>query len=176
MQYFDENQEELQRRKKVLMRRRKRGASSFASQGAVSPDVTAPTLSNATAGTLTIDGTTGAGVTTNENNLTLYWAVLTNDGSCTNPQLIAGSGGNIIAGQSGNQAIGGIAGAKTIPDITGLDAATDYEIVFLQVDSAGNISAQATIGFTTLSGAAATEPYLSFSTGLNSQYAMLGFI
>jgi hypothetical protein len=139
------------------------------------PDVTAPTLSLAIDGDPTADGSTNFGVTTDESGGTLYWAILTNAGSCTDAQLKAGSGGNIVAGKAGNQVVS-VLGAQLVTSVTGLDASTDYEIVFLHRDAAGNDSAQATVGLTTLAGGAATEPYLSFSTGLNSQYAMLGFI
>lgn len=111
-------------------------------------DVTAPTLSLPTAGTATSGGSTGAGVTTNEGNGTLYWAVVTNGGSCTDAQLKAGSGGNIVAGVAGNQAVSGT-GAQTIATITGLSASTTYQIKFLQRDAAGNDSSQASVDLTT---------------------------
>jgi hypothetical protein len=111
-------------------------------------DVTPPTLSAPTAGTPTSDGSTGAGVTTNEGNGTLYWAVVTNGGSCTDAQLKAGSGGNIVAGKAGNQAVS-TTGAQTIATITGLSASTTYQIKFLQRDAAGNDSSQASVSLTT---------------------------
>lgn len=114
-------------------------------------DFTAPTLSSPQDGTPTADGTTGPGVSTNEANGTLYWAVLTNGGSCTDAQLKAGSGGNIVAGKAGNQAVSGT-GAQVTADITGLSASTDYELVWLHRDAAGNDSAQATVGLTTAAG------------------------
>lgn len=110
------------------------------------PDTTAPTLSNPADGTPSSDGTVGASVDTDEGNGTLYWAVLTNGGSCTDAQLKAGSGGDIL--QAGNQAVSG-AGTQVIATITGLTATTDYELVFLHRDAAGNDSAQATVGLTT---------------------------
>lgn len=120
-------------------------------------DSTAPVLSSATAGTPTSDGCTGAGVTTNEGNGTLYWAVVTNGGSCTDAQLKAGSGGNIVSGKAGNQAVT-TTGAQTIADITGLTASTVYQIKFLQRDTGGNDSAQASANLTT---AAASDPYFA---------------
>lgn len=118
-------------------------------------DAIAPTLSNPQDGTPTSDGATGASVDSNEGNGTLYWAVLTDGGSCTNAQLKAGSGGNIVAGKAGNQAVSA-SGTQTIPNITGLTAGTNYELVWLQRDAAGNDSSQATTGLTTTGGASVT--------------------
>jgi hypothetical protein len=128
--------------------------SLFGSGGDVLPfsDTTPPTLSNPSDGTPTADGATGPSVDTNEGNGTLYWAVLTNGGSCTDAQLKAGSGGNIVAGRAGSQAVSGT-GTQVTADITGLSSATDYEIVWLHRDAAGNDSAQATVGLTTAAGA-----------------------
>jgi hypothetical protein len=78
---------------------------------------------------------------------TLYWAVVTNAGSCTDAQLIAGSGGNIVAGKADSQAVVTV-GAQTIANITGLTAATTYQVKYLQVQSALN-SAQASVSLTT---------------------------
>lgn len=114
-------------------------------------DAIAPTLSNPQDGTPTSDGATGASVDSNEGNGTLYWAVLTDGGTCTNAQLKAGSGGNIVAGKAGNQAVSS-SGTQTIPNITGLSAGTNYEIVWLQRDAAGNDSGQAATGLTTTGG------------------------
>lgn len=111
-------------------------------------DVVAPTLSSATAGTPTSDGATNFGVTTNEGNGTLYWAVVTDGGSCTDAQLKAGTGGNIVAGKSGTQAISST-GAKTIDSVTGLSSSTTYQFKFLHSDAAGNDSAQASVSLTT---------------------------
>ena len=114
-----------------------------------SGDSTSPTLSSPQNGTETTDGATNFGVTTNEDNGTLYWAILTDGGSCTDAQLKAGSGGNIVAGKAGTQAISST-GAKTIASVTGLSDNVDYEIVFLHRDAVGNDSSQATVGLTTL--------------------------
>lgn len=117
-------------------------------------DTTPPTLSNPADGTPTSDGATGASVDTNEANGTLYWAVVTNGGSCTDAQLKAGSGGNIVAGVAGNQAVSGT-GTQVIATITGLTASTLYQIKYLQRDAAGNDSPQASVSLTT---AAAGDP------------------
>lgn len=139
------------------------------------PDVTAPTLSAPQDGTPTADGSELFGVTTDEGNGTLYWAILTDGGTATDAQLKAGAGGNIVAGKAGNQEVVGT-GAQTVTSVTGLSAATAYEIIFLHRDFAGNDSAQATVALTTAAGGAETEPYLSFSTALNSQYFAFGLI
>lgn len=130
--------------------------SGFSADGRISisdttggeEDETAPSLSSAQDGTPTSEGTTGAGVTTDEGNGTLYWAVVSDGGSCTDTQLKAGSGGNIVTGVAGNQAVSGT-GAQVIGDITGLDAATAYQIKFLHRDTAGNDSSQASVDLTT---------------------------
>lgn len=122
-------------------------------------DVTPPTLSSATAGTPHSTGTNGAGVTTNEGNGTLYWAVVTNAGSATNAQIKAGSGGNIVSGKAGSQSISST-GPKTIPGITGLSSSTTYQIKFLHTDSSANDSTQASISLTTTA-ADVTPPTLS---------------
>lgn len=116
--------------------------------GSAPADVTAPTLSSATAGTPTTDGATSFGVTTNEGNGTLYWAVVTNGGSCTDAQLKAGSGGNIVAGKAGSQVVSGT-GAQTVTSVTGLSSSTTYQIKFLHRDAAGNDSSQASVSLTT---------------------------
>lgn len=154
-------------------------------------DSTAPTLSSASAGTPTSDGATGFGVTTNEGNGTLYWAVVTNGGSCTDAQLKAGAGGNIVAGKAGNQAVT-TTGAQAISTITGLTSSTTYQIKYLQRDAAGNDSSQASVSLTTsaaafatwnpadksasltLSGGNLTVTYTAAGSGWNSARATIG--
>ena len=106
-----------------------------------------PILTNAADGTPTSDGATGASVDTDTGNGRLYWAVVTNGGSCTAGQLKAGTGGNIVAGVSGNQAITA-SGTQTF-NITGLSAATTYQIKTLQMGAANIDSAQASVSLTT---------------------------
>jgi len=127
------------------------GAGGMTRGGIILIDITAPSLSNASDGTPTADGADDPSVDTNEGNGTLYWAVLTDGGSCTDAQLKAGSGGNIVAGKAGNQVVSGT-GTQTTPDITGLSASTNYEIVFLHRDASGNDSSQASVGLTTAAG------------------------
>lgn len=102
-----------------------------------------PVLTNAIDGTPTSDGATGAGVDTDTGNGRLYWAVVTNGGSCTTGQLKAGTGGNIVAGVSGNQAITA-SGSQTF-NITGLAATTTYQIKTMQTSAANIDSAQASV-------------------------------
>ena len=127
---------------------------------AVSLAGVAPTLSSPSMGSVTSAGGAPT-VTTNKASGTLYYAVLTNGGSATDAQIIAGSGGNIVAGKAGNQAVTAT-GVNTFAAVTGLLGSTDYEVVFLQVDaeSPANTSAQATAGFTT---SAAAEPSLALT-------------
>lgn len=108
--------------------------------------VAVPALTNAADGTPTSDGATGSSVDSDVGNGTLYWAVLTDDGSATDSQIKAGSGGDIVV--AGSQSVSGT-GTQTIGDIEGLEAATDYEIVFLQTNSLGSDSAQATVALQT---------------------------
>lgn len=112
--------------------------------------VAVPVLSNAADGTPTSDGATGSSVDTTVGNGTLYWAVLTNGGTATDQQIKEGTGSDVVgvAGSFGSQSVSGT-GTQTIGDITGLASATDYEIAFLQTNSIGSDSAQASVGLTT---------------------------
>lgn len=110
--------------------------------------VAVPALSLADAGVPTSDGTVGANVTTDISNGTLYWAVLTDGGAATDVQIKSGAGGDIVAGQAGSLSAEGET-LLVLPDITGLEAETAYEIVFLQTNSIGSDSAQAEISLTT---------------------------
>lgn len=113
------------------------------------PSLTGPQLSAATAGTATADGCTGAGVTTNTGNGTLYWAVVTNGGSCTTAQIKAGTGGSIVTGKAGSQAVS-LTGAQTIANITGLTAGTTYQIKFLQTNISSQDSLMSSVDLNTL--------------------------
>lgn len=112
----------------------------------VAGDVTAPVLSSPTVGTPTSVGATAPQVTTDTAEATLYRVVVTDAGSATNAQIIAGSGGNIV--QATSQAVT-VSGVQTTANITGLSASTNYEIIYLHVDAAGNESNQAAVGLTT---------------------------
>lgn len=109
----------------------------------------APALTSPSSGSATSDGCTGANVTTDQGTGRLYWAVVTNGGSCTDAQLKAGSGGNIVAGKAGNQVVGG-SGVQTISNITGLTTATTYQIKYLHSNGDSKDSAQASVSLTTL--------------------------
>lgn len=120
------------------------------------PSVVAPTLSSPNAGTPTGSGSTGASVSTDTGNGTLYWAVVTNGGSATNAQIKAGTGGNIVAGVAGNQAVSGT-GTQTLGTISGLASSTTYQLLFLQTSGASVDSLQVSVGLTTAAG----DPYWS---------------
>lgn len=128
----------------------------------------APILSAASTGIPTSDGFPVA-VTSDEGNGTLYWAIVTNGGSCTDAQLKAGSGGNIVAGKAGNQAVSA-SGAQTVAAITGLSAGTTYQIVFLQTPSAGPDSSQVSASGTVLGATAAS--FRSASSTFTTNWAL----
>lgn len=150
------------------------GTSSYVDSGYVTSEQTislddvAPILSSANAGTPTITGTNGARVTTDTASGVLYWAVVTNGGSCTDAQLKAGTGGNIVPGVSGSVTV--TTSLITIPSITGLVDATTYQIKFLQTDANGNDSSQVSVSLTTTS-IAATFDLASVATMTNSTSA-----
>jgi len=104
-----------------------------------------PLLTVAADGTPTSDGATGASVDTDTGNGRLYWAVVTDGGSATTGQIKAGTGGNIVA--AGNQAVTA-SGTQTF-NITGLSAATQYQIKTVQMSAANIDSAQASVGLLT---------------------------
>lgn len=110
-------------------------------------DVTAPTLSSPSMASLTDVGGVPT-VTTDEDNGTIYFAVLTDGGSATDVQIKAGAGGNIVAGKAGSKAVSAT-GVQTFDEVTGLTSNTAYEVVFLHTDDAENDSDQSTVGFTT---------------------------
>lgn len=123
---------------------------SDSAQGNVALTTDEVTLTSPSDGTPTSDGATGAGVTTNTGNGTLYWAVVTDGGSATDAEIKAGTGGDIVPGVADNQAVSAD-GAQTIEDITGLDSSTTYAILYLQTDRSGNDSAQSSVALTTTS-------------------------
>jgi len=98
-------------------------------------------------GTPTSSGTSNALVTSSVGSGILYRGCVSNGGSCTNAQLIAGTGGNLVAASCGNQAITA-SGVQTITSITGLDSATTYQIKFLAY-SGGFYSLQSSVDLTT---------------------------
>lgn len=104
-----------------------------------------PLLTAAADGTPTADGATGASVDTDIGNGRLYWAVVTDAGVATTGQIKAGAGGDIVV--AGNQAI--IASGTQTFNITGLTAATAYQIKFVQMNAANTDSAQASVNLTT---------------------------
>ncbi len=117
--------------------------------GAGGTEAPAPILSNPNAGTANGTGTTNALVDTTSVTGRLYWVVVTNGGSCTDLQLIAGSGGNIVAGVAGNQVVN-TTGTQTVAVITGLSALTTYQIIFLQLNGGSKFSNQSSVTLITL--------------------------
>ena len=106
-----------------------------------------PLLSAPGPGTANTTGTANAVVTSSAGTGRLYVGIVTNTGSCTDAQLIAGSGGNLVAGSTSNQAIT-TSGIQTVATITGLTTGTLYQIKFLSVVE-GISSAQASVNLTT---------------------------
>lgn len=107
----------------------------------------APVLSSPLMDDLTTEGGVPT-VTTNQDNGTLYYAILTNGGSATDAQIKAGAGGDIVAGKADSQAVSAT-GVQTFAEVTGLLQDTAYEVVFLQTNDDTLDSAQAEAGFTT---------------------------
>lgn len=109
--------------------------------------VTLPHLIEPSAGTIGATELTDATVITDLVYGTLYAAVVTNGGSATDAQIIAGTGGNIVDTAVANQDVTS-EGTQTIASILGLTAATTYQLKFLHVISGGN-SLQSSVSFTT---------------------------
>lgn len=130
-------------------RGRVREALPFGAAPSRSTGARAPGLYDPSVGTPAAAAFNAAHVSTSSDRGTLYWAVVTNGGACTDAQLIAGSGGNIVAGKAGNQAITA-SGVQTLANITSLSAATTYQIKFLVVTNTGLSSGQASASGTTL--------------------------
>lgn len=126
------------------------GVSAGGGQGGGLGELGAPVLSAPADGTPTSDGATAPTVTTDQGSGRLYWAVVTDGGAATTAQLKAGSGGNIVnnAGAHNNQQVN-VSGVQTLPTITGLAAATQYQIISLHTNPQSLDSAQASVGLLT---------------------------
>ncbi len=126
----------------------------FLMTGAVADvtDAIAPTLTSPT-GTQTGSSTATLGVTTNENDGTLYYVVATSAVAPTKAQVKLGQDNSSVAGAySGNQAIS-TTGAKTA-SATGLASSTVYYTYFMHEDAAANQSSVSSASsFTTAAGA-----------------------
>jgi len=123
-------------------------------------DVTAPTLSSATAVSVGVTTVTPR-VTTDEGNGTIY-AYVTAAGTDPSAATIKASGDS--------QAVSGT-GAQTFTQVTGLTADTNYQISFVHDDSSSNESNVVRVNFTTDPEADVTPPVLSVAT-----YASLGAV
>jgi hypothetical protein len=110
-----------------------------------------PIISDLRTGTIAVTTLTNATVLTNRNSGKIYMVVVTNGGVATDAQIIAGSGGNIVAGAASSVAVA--AGAlQTVASITSLTTATTYQLIALQVDgdgTNGTHSLQRQVTFTT---------------------------
>lgn len=116
-------------------------------------DTTAPTLSNPTA-SQTGQTTANGSVTTNEGNGTLYFLATVN--ATETVATIKANGATQAVSSTGSKAV----------SITGLTAATQYYLHFVQTDAANNDSTRVTsTAFTTASAADTTAPTLSSPTG-----------
>lgn len=98
-------------------------------------------LSSASIGTPAAASFLAPSVVTDLGEGILYWALVTNGGSATNDQILNGSGGNIVAGKAGSVNVTA-AGTITLSNITGLGAATTYQILYMQLNTTGNLTAQ----------------------------------
>jgi hypothetical protein len=107
-----------------------------------------PILSSPTDGTPTNAGATDATVSSTAGSGTLYVGVVSDGGAATNAEIIAGSGGNLVAGASTSQAVTA-SGTQTVAAITGLAAATQYQILYLHVGGNNQQSNQASVGLLT---------------------------
>jgi len=130
---------------------RSRGETTFGQGGggAGGSAFNIPVLSAPDDGTPTSSGTSGAFVTlAGVGSGRLYVGVVTNGGTATNAQIIAGTGGNLVAGASTNQLVNAI-GTQTVTTIAGLAAATAYQIIFLVVAGNNQVSNQSSVNLTT---------------------------
>lgn len=110
---------------------------------------TVPALTAPNAGTPTSSGTTNATVVANVGSGRLYVGVVTNGGTATNAQIIAGTGGNLVGGASSSNQQINATGTQTVASITGLASATAYQILFLAVAGNGAVSNQSSVNLTT---------------------------
>lgn len=124
-------------------------ASTVASDTNIAIDTTAPSLS-ALSGTQTGQTTATWGVTSDKAGGTIYAAAYPTASSApTAAQLIAGTGGSIVAADSDSTPT---ADANNAGSFTGLTAATAYRVAAVHVDALGNQSTVATSAeFTTAS-------------------------
>lgn len=117
-------------------------SSSFTTDAAA--DTTAPTLSGFT-DTETSDTTATLAATTDETNGTAFWALTSTSTPPSSAQIIAGSGGGIVA--AGSQAV---STTSISINVTGLTAETTYYGHLVHRDASLNVSSVATgNGFTT---------------------------
>lgn len=119
------------------------GASS--SGGA---DTLAPILSGQTVGNITSDGGVPA-VTTDENNGRVYMVVVANGDAPSVAQIKAGQQSSGAAANAAENKNVGSPGVQTFTAVTGLSAATAYDVWFVHMDMAFNNSTAVKADFTT---------------------------
>jgi hypothetical protein len=142
-------------------------------------DVTPPGLSAATATSIGPDRAT-PGVTTDENDGTLYFVLVPNGDVPSAAQIKAGqqSSGAAAIG-SGNVAVVST-GAKTFTAVTGLTPSTAYDIWYLQRDLAGNDSTAVKYDLTTaaigLSNGATVVTPTTITITADSDYTLVGAV
>jgi hypothetical protein len=129
-----------------LAARGERTPSAFANRAGQS--ISLPILADPKAGTIAATTLTNATVLTDTYNGTVYMAVVTNGGTATSAQIIAGSGGNIVAGAASSVAVAGPS-LQTVASITSLTTATTYQLLVVQQTTDGRISLQVSKTFIT---------------------------
>lgn len=134
------------------------GSVSTSNVGTFLVDQVAATLTSPTAGTITTSSAVPS-VSTDEANGTIYCAIVTSGGSCTDAQLKAGSGGNIVVGKASNQPVTQSATPQVFAAVTGLTIGTAYDIKYLHRNTNGRDSAQSSASFTTQSALAVGLTY-----------------
>lgn len=126
-------------------------------------DVTAPTLTSPTA-TQTGATTANAGVTTNEDNGTLYMVFTLSATPPTATQVKAGQNNSGSAAAKAINVAVTSTGSKTF-SATGLTASTTYYAYFMHEDAAGNKSSVSAASSITTAAGDTTAPTLSSPTG-----------
>lgn len=110
-------------------------------------DTVIPVLSAIDNGTEDSDGTNNALITTTKGTGRMYWAVTADAGTLTKEQVVFPTT-HALELTSGSIAVSA-AGVVTLTTVSGLNPSTAYELFFVHVDGNGNMSAAATVGFTT---------------------------
>ena len=110
-----------------------------------------PVLTSPIDGDPTVDGTDNFGATTSKAGGRFYHAVTANAGSLTKEEVVSAvqTGASAILA-SGSMAVTASGALVNATAITGLTTATNYELFYVHVDVAGNMSAVVTVALLTL--------------------------